>query len=120
MTTIMTGAKIQGIAPNYQTITASIICPSKADRKAYLPAKISIKDILLFLVDKPVVFIRIPFDSDITTFVFGHREQGSIEAIVLRKQGKSTIVFTDHQEIELVSLNQLVHYKPFLHRICLS
>lgn len=120
--TKMTEAKIQGISPTFQMIQDTIICPSLSKAKAFFPSKetISIQDMVYFLRHKPINFIRIPFDSQITTFVFGCRAYGAIEAVVFRKQGKNTIIFTDSQEIELTSLNQLYNYQPFVQTLCVS
>lgn len=120
--TKMTGAKIQGISPTFQTIKDTIICPSLSKAKAFFPSKetISIQDMVYFLRHKPVDFIRIPFDSQITTFVFGCRDYGAIEAVVFRKQGKNTIIFTNDREVELTSLKQLNNYQPFINTLCIS
>lgn len=97
------------------------VAPSQLNEHGFLPAVnqgITVKEILHFLSEKPIDFIRIPFDANITTFCFGYREEGAIEAIVLRKNGVSTIVLTNHRELQLKTLNELMSYKPF--RITIS
>ena len=83
-----------------------------------LPEKIqhvTDKDVMLFLANRLVVFIRIPFDSTTTTYVFGYRNAGAIEAIVIRRGGKATICLTDQkEEVELTHISQLNQYRPFI------
>lgn len=121
--TKMTGAKIQGISPTFQMIQDTIICPSLSKAKAFFPSKetISIQDMVYFLRHKKhITHFKIPFNESITTFVFGCRDHGAIEAVVFRNEDKNTIVFTDSREVELTSLNQLYHYKPFVQTLCVS
>lgn len=86
--------------------------------------KVTDKDVMLFLANRLVEFIRIPYDSETTTYVFGYRNAGAIEAVVIRKGGKATICFTDRkEEVELNDINELNKYNPFilqLKTLCIS
>lgn len=86
--------------------------------------KVTDLEIMQFLAQRRIFFMRIPYDATTTSYVFSRRNAGAIEAVIIRSNGKSSICFTDRQEeVELNSVDELNNYNPFilqLTTLCIS